>query len=62
MFIVKDLVSLRNRSALAVKCIIIHCLEVSCKEDQITSENWLVSSSLNMLKIESLNVERRDFY
>ena len=29
---------LRNRSALAVNCCaIIHCLEVSCKEDQITS-------------------------
>ena len=30
---------LRNRSALAVNClVIIHCLEVSCKADQITSE------------------------
>ena len=29
---------LRNRSALAVNCcVIIHCLEVSWKEDQITS-------------------------
>ena len=29
---------LRDRSALAMNCcIIIHCLEVSCKEDQITS-------------------------
>ena len=29
---------LRNRPALAVNCcVIIHCLEVSCKEDQITS-------------------------
>ena len=29
---------LRNRSALAVNCCIIsHCLEISCKEDQITS-------------------------
>ena len=29
---------LRNRSALAVNCcVIIHCLEVSCKECQITS-------------------------
>ena len=29
---------LRNRSALAVNCcIIVHCLDVSCKEDQITS-------------------------
>ena len=28
---------LRNRSALAVNCcVLIHCLEVSCKEDQIT--------------------------
>ena len=28
----------RNRSALAVNCrVIIHCLEVSCKGDQITS-------------------------
>ena len=29
---------LRNRSALAVNCCVkIHCLEVSCKEDQIKS-------------------------
>ena len=29
---------LRKRSAPAVNCcVIIHCLEVSCKEDQITS-------------------------
>ena len=28
---------LRNRSALAVNCILIHRLEVSCKEDKITS-------------------------
>ena len=29
---------LRNRSDLAVNCcVIIHCLEVSCKEDQIMS-------------------------
>ena len=36
---------LRNRSALAVNCcIIIHCLEVSCKEDQITSaqRKWFI--------------------
>ena len=36
---------LRNRSALAVNCcIIIHCLEVSCKEDQITSaqREWFI--------------------
>ena len=36
---------LRNRSALAVNCcIIIHCLEVSCKEDQITSaqRTWFI--------------------
>ena len=33
----KDL-DLRNRSALEVNCCMItHCLEVSCKEDQITS-------------------------
>ena len=31
-------VTFKNRSALAVNCcVIIHCLEVSCKEDQITS-------------------------
>ena len=31
-------VYLTKRSALAVNCcVIIHCLEVSCKEDQITS-------------------------
>ena len=34
----KPFVYLRDRSALAVNCsIIIHCLEVGCKEDQITS-------------------------
>ena len=36
---------LRNRSALAVNCwVTIHCLEVSCKEDQITSvqREWLI--------------------
>ena len=32
---------LRNRSVLAVNCCIItHCLEVSCKEDQITSVRY----------------------
>ena len=39
------LVYLRNRSALAVNCcIIIHCLEVSCKEDQIMSlqREWFI--------------------
>ena len=37
--------NLRNRSALAVNCcVIIHCLEVSCKEDQITSaqREWFI--------------------
>ena len=35
---IKDGLDLRNRSARAVNCcIIIHCLEVSCKEDQIMS-------------------------
>ena len=34
----KETFKLRNRSALTVICcIIIHCLEVSCKEDQIKS-------------------------
>ena len=36
---------LRNRSAPAVNCwVIIHCLEVSCKEDQITSaqHEWFI--------------------
>ena len=33
---------LRNRSALAVSCcVIIHCLVVSCKEDQITRFNFV---------------------
>ena len=33
-----NIVDLRNRSALSVNCcVIIHCLEVICKEDQITS-------------------------
>ena len=35
--VIKKMLKLRNRSALAVNCcVIIHCLEVSCKEDQIT--------------------------
>ena len=36
---------LRNRSAPAVNCwVIIHCLEVSCKENQITSaqREWFI--------------------
>ena len=39
------LLDLRNRSAPAVNCcVIIHCLEVSCKEDQITSaqREWFI--------------------
>ena len=36
-----DHLYLRNKSAPAVNCwVIIHCLEVSCKEDQITSAQW----------------------
>ena len=38
-------IKLRNRSAPAVNCwVIIHCLEVSCKEDQITSaqREWFI--------------------
>ena len=31
------LLALRNRSGLVVNYVIIHCLEVSCREDQITS-------------------------
>ena len=41
----KLLVYLRNRSAPIVNCcVIIHCLEVSCKEDQITSaqREWFI--------------------
>ena len=40
---------LRNRSAPAVNCwVIIHCLEVSCKEDQITSaqREWFIVDQL----------------
>ena len=40
---------LRNRSAPAVNCwVIIHCLEVSCKEDQITSaqREWFIAVQL----------------
>ena len=40
---------LRNRSAPAVNCwVIIHCLEVSCKEDQITSlqREWFIFAQL----------------
>ena len=34
---------LRNRSAPAVNCgVIIHCLEVSCKENQITSAQFIL--------------------
>ena len=39
----------RNRSALAVNCwVIIHCLEVSCKKDQIPSmqREWFISVQL----------------
>ena len=36
--VVSTSIYLRNRSPLAVNsCVIIHCLEISCKEDQITS-------------------------
>ena len=41
----QNVLYLRNRSALAVNCwVIIHCLEVSCKEDQITSaqREWFI--------------------
>ena len=40
---------LRNRSALAVNCciIIIHCLEVSCNEDQITSAQFIFTQLTN---------------
>ena len=40
---------LRNRSAPAVNCwVIIHCLEVSCKEDQFTSaqREWFIFAQL----------------
>ena len=40
-----QLFHLRNRSAPAVNCwVLIHCLEVSCKEDQITSaqREWFI--------------------
>ena len=40
-----NILYLRNRSAPAVNCcVIIHCLEVSCKEDQITSaqREWFI--------------------
>ena len=40
-------IDLRNRSALAVNCCeIIHCLEVSCKEDQVTSPQLTTNSEL----------------
>ena len=36
--LVLTILQLRNRSVLAMNCcVIIHCVEVSCKEDQITS-------------------------
>ena len=41
----RGVLELRNRSAPAVNCwVIIHCLEVSCKEDQITSaqREWFI--------------------
>ena len=38
--------NLRNRSALAVNCcVIIHCLEVSCKEDQIYTNSELLHNN-----------------
>ena len=38
LYIAENIEYLRNRSALAVSCcVIIHCLEVTCKVDQITS-------------------------
>ena len=56
---------LRNRSALAVNCwVIIHCLEVSCIEDQITSaqrewfifvqltdKQWIIDSTIHALEL-----------
>ena len=45
---------LRNRSALAVNCcLIIHCLEVSCKEDQITSAK--IKSTIHALELIYFN-------
>ena len=48
-FLVYSMYYLRNRSAPAVNCwVIIHCLEVSCKEDQITSaqREWFIFAQL----------------
>ena len=44
-YLLVKMIYLRNRSAPAVNCwVIIHCLEVSCKEDQITSvqREWFI--------------------
>ena len=44
-----SMLNLRNRSALTVNCwVIIHCLEVSCKGDQITSatREWFICLQL----------------
>ena len=45
VIVILKLRHLRNRSAPAVNCwVIIHCLEVSCREDQITSvqREWFI--------------------
>ena len=45
LFYSRDVTYLRNRSAPAVNCwVIIHCLEISCKEDQILSaqREWFI--------------------
>ena len=43
---------LRNRLALAVNCcLIIHCLEVSCKEDQITINRIITQKFTRYLEL-----------
>ena len=54
---------LRNRSALAVNCcIIIHCLEVSCKEDQTTStqREWFIFVQLTDIRALKQNKRRKN--
>ena len=55
--------NLRNRSALAVNCcIIIHCLEVICKEDQITSDLSSYNGRTNSELVLNNSCTRADLF
>ena len=54
---------LRNRSALAVICWVInHCLEVSCKVDQITSADLLLCDLLHCDLLLNKSRTRADLF